>query len=103
MDLHASSANTIQMLRSLADSRARGLGAIRRSFPRFTVLLGLGILPPSFLNASNMLPVEMDGSELWEISRAPGGILPLASPLVQTLNLSLKRIPARCDDLRHRR
>lgn len=23
-----------------------------------------------------MFPLEMDGSELWEISRAPGGILP---------------------------
>ena len=44
-----------------------------------------------------MFSLEMDGSELWEISGAPGGILPLASPLVQTLNLSLKRIPARYD------
>ena len=36
------------------DLRARGLGGIRPCFPRFAVLLGLGILPPSFPNASSM-------------------------------------------------
>lgn len=36
LELHASSAILIQMSLSLPDSRARGLGGIRRCFPWFT-------------------------------------------------------------------
>ncbi len=53
-EFHASSAVTIQMLLSLPGSRARGLGGIRRCFPRFTVLQGLEILPAILLNASSI-------------------------------------------------
>ena len=40
VEFHAPSAITMQMSPSLPDSRAKGLGGIRRCFPSFNVLRG---------------------------------------------------------------